>query len=306
MKLLMVITGLGAIALSSLTWTVRAQSIPASQLRQELQLAICLNAWGYALDLIDPLIGSNEISFGERNRMIQLRRQLQTYQTRRTVVRPDADCEAVLAQTITAGAVNLPDRPVEWAKAYEALFANLYYRPGQGRNQSFRPILPLAGVSLRSQTDIPALSPATPIDTRNGSGVVAGEVGSNYQVYSFVAGLGDRVTLAVDVTDVLPGSLYQDDDSQLFLFNSEGQLLAENDDLISLQSQISGFLVPRTGLYYIAVTTYDNDPIFDSERQVIGWEGDGGSLIEYTLTLTGVTPTASLMRPTLTDNPDQM
>ncbi|MFE4105679.1 DVUA0089 family protein [Almyronema epifaneia] len=305
MKLSTVITGLSAIALSSFMSAAKAQTIPASRLQQELQLAVCLNAWDYALDLSDPLIASSEISPSDRAQLIQLRRQLQNYQARGTVVANQPNCEAVLAQTITAAEVSLPERPVEWARAYEALFASLYYRPGQGRNQSFRPILPLAGVSLRSQIDIPALSPETPIDTRNGSGVVAGEVSTYHQVYSFVAGLGDRVTIAVDVTEILPGTLYQDDDSQLFLFNSEGQLLAENDDLGRLQSQITDFLVPRTGLYYVVVTTYDNDPVLDREQRVIGWENNGGSAIEYTLTLAGVTPTAVLMRPTLSNEPDQ-
>ncbi|NJL86025.1 MAG: hypothetical protein HC886_08645 [Leptolyngbyaceae cyanobacterium SM1_1_3] len=263
------IAGLSAIALSSLVSAAQAQVIPASQLQQELQLAICLNAWNYALDLVDPLIGSDEITADRRSQLIQFRRQLQTYEASGTVVSNIPNCEAALAQAISAAEVNLPERPQEWARAYEALFATLYYQPGQGRNQAFRPIFPLASVSLRSQTDVPALSPATPVDTRNGSGVAAGEVSSDHQVYSFVAGLGDRVTLSVDATNILPGTLYRDDDSQLFLFNSEGQLLAENDDLNRLQSQITDFPVPRTGLYYAVVTTYDNDPTLDGDRALL-------------------------------------
>ncbi|MEO0490346.1 MAG: PEP-CTERM sorting domain-containing protein, partial [Cyanobacteria bacterium J06659_2] len=72
---------------------------------------------------------------------------------------------------------------------------------------------------------IPLLSPATPVDLSNGSNVVAGAVSTGYEVFSFLAGLGDRVSLEVDVTEVLPGALYTDDDSQLFLFDRNGRLL---------------------------------------------------------------------------------
>ena len=64
------------------------------------------------------------------------------------------------------------------------------------------------------------------------------------------------------------------------------------------------FLSPRTGRYYVAVTTYNNDPILDSTRRITGWNGNGGSAIEYTLTMTGLTPAGQLVLPT-TLQPEQ-
>ena len=106
------------------------------------------------------------------------------------------------------------------------------------------------------------------------------------------------------MTDVHPGRLYTDEDSQLFLFDQNGTLLADNDDLSRLQSQITDFSLPRTGRYYVAVTTYNNDPILDSTRRITGWNGNGGSAIEYTLTMTGLTPAGQLVLPT-TLQPEQ-
>ena len=71
-------------------------------------------------------------------------------------------------------------------------------------------------------------------------------------------------------------------DTQLFLFDSTGVLLAENDDFSGVQSQISTSL--DAGNYYLAISSFNNDP---SGTPPI-FEGNGGSTGSYSIELTGV------------------
>jgi hypothetical protein len=68
----------------------------------------------------------------------------------------------------------------------------------------------------------------------------------------------------------------------LFLFDSTGVLLAENDDFSGVQSQISTSL--DAGNYYLAISSFNNDP---SGTPPI-FEGNGGSTGSYSIELTGV------------------
>lgn len=131
-----------------------------------------------------------------------------------------------------------------------------------------------------------ALSPAITIDLSSGIGRTSGTVSTDQQIYSFNAIAGYRVTIDINVTQVLPGYLFNDDDSQIFLFNSMGQLVAENDDdNRTYQSRLRNFIVPADGTYFVAITTFNNDPIFDSNNVIVGWRGNGGSNIRYDLAI---------------------
>lgn len=288
----------GAIALNPIFASrVAVAKSDTAALQNELELAVCLNEWPYALSLIDPLIATPNITPGYRSELVQFRHQLQDYATINAVMPTSPTCETVLARTIPADQVVSADMPLDWAGSIYALT-----NPGNPRPSAIRQttrIQPIAQTVLNQANEpIPLLSPATPVDLRNGSNVVAGAVSTGYEVFSFLAGLGDRVSLEVDVTEVLPGALYTDDDSQLFLFDSNGRLLAENDDLSGLQSGIQDFPIPETGYYYAVITTYNNDPILNAAQEISSWSDNGGSNIEYTLTISGVTPTAQLLRPT--------
>lgn len=129
------------------------------------------------------------------------------------------------------------------------------------------------------------LSNAQPIELSNGSGVGSGAVSTGQEVFSFEASEGDTVTLDVNVTQTLEGTQYTDDDSQLFLFNSDGVLIAENDDAdaTTFQSLIQDFVLPEDGTYYAVVTTWDNNPVLDENDVVIDWGENGGSNIEFDL-----------------------
>jgi hypothetical protein len=105
-------------------------------------------------------------------------------------------------------------------------------------------------------------------------------------------------------------------DSQLFIFNESGVGVAFNDDIaatttINRQSEIGPTLIPSAGIYYIAVSQFDRDPLdsagaelwldqpFEGQRgpdaagaanPVSSWSA-GGAANNYTLFLTGVTGT---------------
>ena len=292
--------GLGTLiaGLWSLGKPASATNLSISELQSELDLALCLNEWPYALAVIDPLISSPELTPDDRTALVQLRHQLQRYATIRAVIPPAPECDAVLAQTIAEDSVRFSsDRPLDWAGSIYALSNEGAPRPSDNPlpPRQFPPQVALD----RQNEPIPLLSPATPIDLSIGSNVADGAVSTGYQTFSFLAGLGDRISLEVDVTEVLPGALYTDDDSQLFLFDHNGRLLAENDDLSGVQSSILDFVVPETGYYYAVVTTYNNDPILNDEQVIAGWSDNGGSNIEFNLTINGVPPTARLLRPTM-------
>ncbi|MGD1864303.1 MAG: hypothetical protein ACFB0D_07095 [Phormidesmis sp.] len=141
------------------------------------------------------------------------------------------------------------------------------------------------------------LTPAQPVDLSRGLNVVSGHVGAGHEVYGFVAGMGDRIDINLEVTQVMTGSLYTSDDSQLFVFDREGQLLTSSDDGNGgNQSYISGMLVPKTDVYFAVVTSYNNDPIFNQDGRLTGWQENGGGRFDYTLSVSGATPTSALVR----------
>lgn len=144
----------------------------------------------------------------------------------------------------------------------------------------------LAMVSSAWAVPLPAaLTPSTFIDVSSGSGTGVGAVSSGHEIFRFDANAGEFVTLDINVTAMLPapGLAFPDDDSMLFLFDSNGVLLAQNDDFQGFQSKIVDFLLPTTGTFYAGVTTFENNPILTTNNVISGWEDDGGSNIEYDL-----------------------
>ena len=121
-----------------------------------------------------------------------------------------------------------------------------------------------------------------------------------------------------------------DVDTQLTVFDSSGMGVYSNDDESAdvLQSTLPAFqpLTPATpGIYYIAISDYDWDPVSDAgfifpshypvfnlrtdvegptdvggESPITGWDGEsttgGGS---YTIALTGAVSSASVAKPSI-------
>lgn len=149
----------------------------------------------------------------------------------------------------------------------------------------------VAPPTVPERTPIAVLSPATAIDLSSGNARQTGAVSTGQQIYRFDAVAGSKLDIAVNVTSILPGQAFTDDDSQLFLFDSAGQLLASNDDDGgSFESRLPDFTVPADGTYFVVVTTFNNDPVLSDGAIVTGWGGDGGSNIEYVLTVTTTPP----------------
>jgi len=274
------------------TSPVAAKSV--DELHENLLRAVCLNDWEGAIALVDPLIASPGLSATYRQSMVTLRDQLVALADVGTVI-PDIErCEAVLRRYVSAG--EIPSEPIAWFAAVERMEmiedGDLPPRFQSDVPQNGRVVADLERLEM---IEISALSPAVFIDMKSGSGVSAGYVSNNEQIHTFFGGLGDRVTVDVDVTRVLPGLFAQNDDTQVFLFDAMGTLIAVNNDADGLQSQLESVLLPRTGRYYVAVTTYDNSPLLDENDRITGWSFNGGSAVDYTLTVRGVTPTAELV-----------
>lgn len=284
----------GGIGLSPVMATV-----PLYTLQRQMKTAVCLNDWGTAVDRASAMIASPALSAQDRQDLVDFRHALQRYQEERLEIQGIPGCEAHLAQYLET--VPTPSQPLLLDRALLRFFGEPDLTPDQLAQQING--TRRAGLLDPQVTPLPALSPAQLIGTPHGSGVSAGAVSTGVEVFAFVGGQGDPVTVNLNVTRILPGLRYTDDDSQLYLFDSEGYLVASNDDFNGLQSRLSEIPLPSSGLYYLAVTTYSNSPQLSPDGQLLGWSGDGGSAIEYTLTVTGLTPSGQLALPQVSLQP---
>ncbi|MGB3294550.1 MAG: hypothetical protein WBB01_16315 [Phormidesmis sp.] len=257
----------------------------------DLDQAICANDWSDAIDVASLLVADETTPSAQRASLLTLRRQLENYRAENALIAEEQACDrtnpyllsAIAVPTVQTGA------PLGWEMAVAAATDNRYGTQVMTESEPFA--LPVA------MAEPMGLTPAVPVDLSNGFNVVSGHVGSGHQVYGFVARRGDRLDANLVVTRVMTGSLYTSDDSQLFIFDSQGNLMAAVDDTDSTQqSRISGLTLPKTDLYFAVVTSYNNDPIFNSENRLAGWQDNGGGRFDYTLTLSGVTPTNALTR----------
>jgi len=264
-----------------------------STLSRSIQIAICLEDWDHAVDLVGNLIARPELSPSQRDQLVSTRHQLQSLLLRHEAIPLSSDqCDTMLAEYIQP--MPTPNAPVDWDRAFYSAFGATDFNPLPDQEARQQAAARQAGLTPVLETPIDPLSPARVISTHSGSGVSAGAVSTGVNIFSFVGAAGDRLSIRLRVTEVLPGRLYIDDDSQMFLFDNTGILLAENDDLSRLQSEIMEFALPQTGVYYLAITTYNNDPILDSSQRITDWTGNGGSSVEYTITVTGLTPAGQL------------
>ncbi len=280
--------------LSTLSSVWIASIVPAQAQRTtvfDLDQAICANDWSEAVGIVGTLIARDETNSAERSALLTLRRQLQSYQSENVIVADAQACdrtdpyrlETSLPATVQTG------QPLGWEMAVAEVTDQQY---------STELITESVPQSLPVSIGEPAgLTPAAPIDLSRGLNVVSGHVGEGHEVYAFVAGLGDRIEANLEVTRVMAGSLYTSDDSQLFIFDRHGNLVASADDSNDQQqSSIKGVVLPKTDLYFAVVTSYNNDPILNRAGQLTGWQDNGGGRFDYTLTLAGVTPTSALTR----------
>jgi hypothetical protein len=263
--------------------------------RSNLQLAVCLSDWNSAIEQVNQMLDAPTLHPMDQATLAVLRRQFQRDRLDGVIRPPDQACDQVLTGFGRSGFTPLQPLALETALLATLGQSNLQVVPDQQARRG--QALHAAGLSYLEPTPLEPLSPAQRINTRPGSGVSAGAVSRGVNVYSFLGQEGDTITLDITVTDIRQGMLYYDDDSQLFLFDSEGRLIADNDDFTRLESRIRDVTLPRTGVYYAAVTTYNHSPVLNGDRQIVRWQGLGGSAIDYTLTITGLTPVDQVGRP---------
>ncbi|MEM8809445.1 MAG: hypothetical protein AAGF01_25770 [Cyanobacteria bacterium P01_G01_bin.38] len=292
-------SGVATVAAVLLSASV-GQASPVNEVYQQLEAlntAICFNQWEQAVAITSTLIGSPAISTDYRHRLVEFRRDLQGLSEMRAMMPDNASCDRIyprtLAVPVPADATEEP-APIDWGAAIASItsqrgpIVQLDDRTEAEVNPAIPPEL---------LADLPfALASATAIDTTDGFNVVAGQVSTGHETFGFLAGLGDRITLDLDVTRVLSGTFETSDDSQLFIFDRSGRLLAHNDDADGRQSLIADFVIPKTDIYFAVVTSHNNDPLLGDDQTLVGWEEDGEASFAYTLTLTGATPSAALLR----------
>ena len=256
----------------------------------DLDQAICSNRWDRAIDLTGRLIADEQTSNAQRLSLIAMRRQLEQYRLEDTILAASEVCDRVNSYQLTVASMpsSPAGSPLRWEAAVAEATDNQYSSvPLTAADRLAIPV----NVSDRS-----GLMPAESVNLARGLSVVSGNVGQGHQVYSFVAGRGDRVSINLEVTRVLTGSLYTSDDSQLFVFDAEGRLLDSIDDSHGgQQSRIDDLIIPRTSVYFAVVTTYNNDPIFTQDGKISGWQDNGGGRFDYTLSFAGATPTNALL-----------
>ncbi|MGC1308498.1 MAG: hypothetical protein WA885_14835 [Phormidesmis sp.] len=258
----------------------------------DLDRAICANDWDAAIDVVGVLVASEETTRDRRVALLALRRQLESYRAEDAIVADAQACDRADPYTLDAAfpATVQTGKPLGWAGAVaEATDNRFESRVIATEGEAFA--LPV------SMSEPLGLTPATPVDLRAGLTVVSGHVGPGHNVYAFVAGRGDRLEANLAVTQVMTGSLYTSDDSQLFIFDRQGNLITAADDAGGTQqSQINGLVIPKSDLYFAVVTSYNNDPIVNPDGRLAGWQDNGGGRFDYTLTLSGITPTNLLVK----------
>lgn len=257
----------------------------------ELNQAVCANDWNQAISITSNLLANVHISDAQRTELITLRRQMEQYRAEGAVATDEQACNQTNPYFLEAQTPETPphNTVLGWEGAIAEVTENQY-------NSEVITESPVASLPVRL-SDQPGLTPAEPIDLSRGLAAVSGHVGSGHEVYAFVAGMGDQLDINLEVTRVMTGSLYTTDDSQLFIFDKNGRLLTAVDDTDEgKESRISGWVVPETDVYFAVVTSYNNDPIFNQDDRVVGWQGNGGGRFDYTLSVSGATPTNALVR----------
>jgi hypothetical protein len=165
----------------------------------------------------------------------------------------------------------------------------------------------LAWIEQGDAGDLPATAQAV-----TGSGPIPGITGTLRDIMDadmFQIRICDAAAFSADTVNA--GMTF--DDTQLFLFDNAGRGVVFDDDdpqLIGYHSHISAQLVPGNGLYYLAISSWDEDPVgaltgqpiwedapYNLERPpdgpaaaeaIGGWDGGGDYAGQYLITLTGV------------------
>lgn len=139
-----------------------------------------------------------------------------------------------------------------------------------------------------SREELELVASTVPVAASSG-GVefLSGTVSTGQTEFQVQASRGDRLWLGLTVTGHRQGTVADDSDTVVYLLDSSNRILDFNDDDIEggFDSSIENFSIPADGAYKIVVVTYGNAPILDSSNRVTGWQGTGGSNVDFSLSL---------------------
>lgn len=265
---------------------LRAQGLSHQVTLNQLDRAVCLQQWGQAIDITSRLIASPDISTTYRQELLRFRRQLQSWQVTPVPPTTQASCDRILPLFLPLAEPEAPEpQPLDWYGAIAALRSSRLIE----LDDDFDPAVNLIPPALTASSPEALTDFASPIDTTDGFNVVGGRVNRGPQIYSFVARLGDQLSLDVDVTRTYIGG-----ETQIFLFDQRGHLLMQSND-IGFQVSMQNVVIPKTDVYFAVVSPQGITPIVDSQGLIVGWQTQDASDFDYTLTLTGVTPYQALV-----------
>ena len=147
------------------------------------------------------------------------------------------------------------------------------------------------------------------LDLSTGATTASGAVSTSNDVYAIAAKAGELLSIDVNVTEIMSGLGYTTDDTQLYLYNSQGDVLAFSEDKPdSFASRVLNFLVPEDGTYYVAITTAGNEAILElgAVNQLLGFQETGLANVVYDLNVSRVPlpETARLFNIALAIAPD--
>lgn len=226
----------------------------------QLDRAVCLQQWEQAIDITGELIASPNVSSDYRQELLKFRQQLQIWQVNSRAPTPQSSCDRTSRHFL-----NLPEL-----------------------DDTVEPLAHLIPPELTTSSPDVLTDFVTPIDTADGFHVLGNRLNHGQQVYSLLARLGDQLSLDVDVTrNYISGA------PQVFLFDSRGHLLTQNHSS-STRASIQDFVIPKTDVYFAAVSSQGGAPILDTRGVIMDWQSID-SQFDYTLTLTGITPYQTLL-----------
>lgn len=252
-----------------------------------LDRAVCLQRWDQAIDITSELIASPHVSTTYRQELLSFRRQLQTWRVSPMPPTSQASCDRTLPLFLNLAEPEAPEpQPLDWNRALATLRNT---SPIIQLDDGFEPTDNLIPTELTATSPETLTTFATPIDTSDGFDVIGGRVNRGEQVYSFLARLGDQVSLDLEITRGYVG-----DEPQIFLFDQGGRLLAQSNS-VGFQASVQEVVMPKTDVYFAVVSPQTTTPILDAQGLIVGWQTTANSSFDYTLTLTGVTPYQSLL-----------
>ncbi|MEK7951581.1 DVUA0089 family protein [Luteolibacter soli] len=139
--------------------------------------------------------------------------------------------------------------------------------------------------AVPSNSTPPALTPATLLIPGNGIdfALATGTVSTGHIIHAIDLLRPGVLSAGLTATSVHTGT----GDTVLHLFDSAGTLLETNDDTdpfsSTFHSELTAIPLSHPGRYYLAVTTFGNQPLLNAQNQITTWQDDGTSDIDFEL-----------------------